>query len=366
VAVYGQALPPSITQRIEGLSRTGSQLAVLMTGELAAARWRLRVDDLGRLECDELSLSVIAHRLGDGSIGRLHNLFTSAARPQERAEREGDDRPGPEAPAVQTDDVAWAQASARLAVLGEVEVRAPGPIEPAREDLLAEVVSYLALHPAGVHPNVLGSAIWPRGVTADVRDATVEQVRIWMGTDPDGQYRVRAGHDGRLRLSPSVICDWDVLRTLLDRASQASAVSRERDVLVRALHLVRGPVAGTAGAGSYSWLARTDLEREAQELIVGAAHRLSLICTDEGDHVGVTWAAAAGLRARPDAQLLWRHILRAEYALGGQARLEAVVEHLARALTIAGTDLEAQTQALIDHLRAPSGSVPLTQHNSAS
>ena len=32
----------------------------------------------------------------------------------------------------------------------------------------------LAVHPLGVHPNVLGGAVWPRGVTTEVRDATIE------------------------------------------------------------------------------------------------------------------------------------------------------------------------------------------------
>ncbi|MGH3508382.1 MAG: hypothetical protein ACRDO2_14380 [Nocardioidaceae bacterium] len=34
---------------------------------------------------------------------------------------------------------------------------------------------YLALHPEGVHPNVLAAALWPRGVSDDVRDATLAQ-----------------------------------------------------------------------------------------------------------------------------------------------------------------------------------------------
>ena len=121
-----------------------------------------------------------------------------------------------------------------------------------------------------------------------------------MGTDPDGQHRVRTGNDGRIRLSPNVVIDWDVLRTLLVRARGASAVSRERDLLVRALHLVRGPVAGMHEAPAYSWLARVDLERQAEELIIDAADRLSQLWAEENDHIGVAQAATAGLLRHPD------------------------------------------------------------------
>jgi hypothetical protein len=244
----------------------------------------------------------------------------------------------------------------RVAILGEVEVRAAGMLEPARLPLAGEIVAYLALHPSGAHPNVLASAVWPRGVTSDVRDGTLEQVRDWLGPDPDGAPRLREGADGRLRLSPEVPCDWDVLRTLIGRAGQSPDPSRERDLLVRALHLVRGPVVGGITHGTYTWLPRTDLERQAEELIVQAADRLSLICAEEGDQVAVEQAAAAGLRAVPEAQHLWRHIIRAEHALGGPARLARVTEHLRFALTTSGVDLEPETQALIDHLSSVSAS----------
>ena len=353
VAIYGAPLNAPIAQRLQALVVRRTELAVVVTGELPGASWRLRVDDAGNLNCEELSLSVTANRLGDGSIERLHALFINATTvgpvpglPRERV-------PDP-AGLVETDDVTWAQARARVAILGEVEVRAPGMIEASRLPLAGEIVSYLALHPVGVHPTVLASAIWPRGVTSDVRDGTLTQMRDWLGIDPEGVPRLREGHDGRLHLSPDVPCDWDVLRTLLSRAQQAPELSRERDLLVRALHLVRGPVAGGITHGTYTWLPRTDLERQAEELIVDAADRLSQICAAEGDMVAVEQASAAGLRAVPEAQHLWRHIIRAEHALGGPGRLTRVTEHLQFALATSGVDLEPETQALIEHLSSMS------------
>jgi nucleoid-associated protein YgaU len=361
VAVYGAPLNAPIAQRLQALVVRRSDLAVLVTGELPGASWRLKVDDAGNLSCDELSLNVAANRLGDGSIERLHALFISAATVGPRSGVLPERAPDADG-LVETDDVTWAQAPVRVAILGEVEVRAAGMIEAARLPLAGEIVAYLALHPVGAHPTVLASAVWPRGVTGDVRDGTLEQVRDWLGTDPDGAPRLREGSDGRMRLSPEVPCDWDVFRTLVNRADQSPEPSRERDLLVRALHLVRGPVVGGITHGTYTWLPRTDLERQAEELIVQAADRLSRICAEQGDLVAVEQAAAAGLRAVPEAQHLWRHIIRAEHALGGPTRLARVIEHLHFALTTSGVDLEPETQALIEHL----SSVSATSDSAAS
>lgn len=49
----------------------------------------------------------------------------------------------------------------------------PGELDEARRDLLTEIVVYLALHQAGVHPNVLAGAVWPRGVSEEVRDSAL-------------------------------------------------------------------------------------------------------------------------------------------------------------------------------------------------
>jgi hypothetical protein len=349
VAVYGAPLNAPTAARLQALTGRRADLAVLVVGELPGARWRLVVDDAGNLSCDELSLNVAANRLGDGSIERLHALFMSAStsgqRPGAVLERAEDGRP-----VIETDDVTWAQAPVRVAILGDTEIRTPGMIDPAREPLAAELVTYLALHPTGTHPTVLASAIWPMGVTNDVRDATIEQVREWLGADGDGAPLLREGHDGRLRLSHDVPCDWDVFRTLVSRAGQVPDPSRERDLLVRALHLVRGPVVAGITHGRYTWLPRTDLEQQASELIARAADRLSTICAGEGDRPAVTEASAAGLRAVPSDQNLWRHILRAEHALGGPARMARAVEHLRFALATSGVDVEPETQALIDHL----------------
>src|SRR5690606_42013054 len=61
-----------------------------------------------------------------------------------------------------------AMAPVRVYILGPVAVQAATEIDEERRALATEIVVYLALHREGVHPTVLASAIWPRGVTAAV------------------------------------------------------------------------------------------------------------------------------------------------------------------------------------------------------
>src|SRR5690625_7287960 len=68
---------------------------------------------------------------------------------------------------------------ARIAVLGDIEVDAPGPVDDDRRDFLTELACYIAMHPDGVHVNRISAAIWPRGVDADVRDSALAQLVAW-------------------------------------------------------------------------------------------------------------------------------------------------------------------------------------------
>src|SRR5262249_33491388 len=101
-----------------------------------------------------------------------------------------------------------APVAVEVGVLGPAIVGAPGPIEAERLALATELVMYLAAHPTGVHPNVLFGALWPRGVTPEVGDATLARVRGWLGTDQRGQANLVTDQDGRLRLGPDVGVDW--------------------------------------------------------------------------------------------------------------------------------------------------------------
>ncbi len=99
---------------------------------------------------------------------------------------------------------------------------------------------YLALHPEGVHPNVLAGVLWPRGVTPDVSAAVVGRAREWLGDDVQGNPFLREDADGRLSLSDGVVCDWDAVRSLFLRARTSGSRREEVELLRRGLQLIRG------------------------------------------------------------------------------------------------------------------------------
>ena len=103
-------------------------------------------------------------------------------------------------------------------MLGPLEARVPGQMDEVRLGLATEVATYLALQTAPVHPSVLAASVWPRGVTAEVRDATIERVREWLGHATDGSYLLRENDEGRLFLADDVAVDWHAFCTLVQRS----------------------------------------------------------------------------------------------------------------------------------------------------
>jgi hypothetical protein len=223
-------------------------------------------------------------------------------------------------------------------------------MEESRRALCTEVLVYLATHPGGVHPTVLGGAVWPRGVSEEVRDAAVARVADWLGTDSRGRPNLYHDDGGRIRLGSEVRVDWSVLRWLVWRA--AAEPASEPAYMSYALDLVRGPLLADRPRGCYGWLATDDLEYEADARVVDVAHRLVLLRLDAGDAKGAIAAARAGLRFGPEDEGLWRDLLRATHATGDQTRVQGVVEELRRrAERDRGFDqMRPETEALVEEL----------------
>ncbi len=322
---------------------------VVAVGVIPGAQWRLDVDEAGSLTLPVLGLSVTAHRLLPRAQQAVADLFEAAdIEPPSQATGRAE-IPGT-FPSI--DDATFAASPVRVGILGPVVVRATGPMDPSRVPLAAEVVSYLAAHPGGVHPGVLAAAIWPRGVTHAVAAATIDRVRDWLGDDPDGAARLRTDESGRYLLAPSVAVDWHSLCTLLLRSRGASSPQGEADLLRRALRLVRGPVLEDRPATRYTWLVRTPLERTIQTVVVDAAHRLAEVSSNASDPTDAAEAALSGLRLAPTAQLLWRDLLEAECQRGGTAALHAAVADMQETMDRSGAPVDAETEALIEHLTA--------------
>ncbi|PZF80510.1 BTAD domain-containing putative transcriptional regulator [Jiangella anatolica] len=335
-----------------------SPLGVVCAGDVPGARWRIHVDAAGTLELPALGLSVRANQLSWRSIEALVGLVDP--------ERSHDPDPAgpnfneawlpdvrPEVPQVRTlvSEAELATAPVRVYVLGPVVVQARTEIEAERRELATEIVVHLALHREGVHPTVLAAAVWPRGVTAAVRESTFARVREWLGVDRAGSPYLLLTEDGRLKLSDAVVLDWDVVCALLSQSRQVRRPAEEADLLRRALRVARGPVLSDRPQGRYAWIARARVERVASDLLVDAAHRLSVLTRDGGDPATAAAAARAGLRVRPAEQLLWRDLILAQHAVDGRGGVMAVEGELSETLLgIGGIELAPETAALLEEL----------------
>lgn len=332
--------------RLAGLTSAGARgIGVVSAVPLPAARWRLRVDDTGRLSIPLLDLEVDAVRLTSAAAEVLGELFAKARHvdPVPIAGRQ----PVPQ-PSRTGDDSHWRTAEVRVGVLGPLEVIAPGPLDPSRLELATELAVFLALQSAPVHPSVVGASVWPRGVTPEVRDATIARVRDWLGTDADGSHLLRESPEGRIYLADSVAADWHAFCTLAGRSREAG-VGEERELLRRALQLVRGPLLAGRPSLRYAWLPRTRLERQAEDVLVDAAHRLAELSLDD-DPSGAAAACRAGLRLAPTSQLLWRDLLLAESRDPNGPGTAATVDEMAQQLQTAGVPIEPETEALVVEL----------------
>jgi hypothetical protein len=318
----------------------------LVAGDLPGAAWTLHITDDGRASLPLLGLEVDAQRLPSAQYRAVVELFRTAT---DLAAEPKPPPPGAPGAALGAADLER-PAAVEVRLLGPAEVRAPGALEEGRAEACTEALVYLATHPDGVHPTVLGGAVWPRGVSAAVRDATVARLRDWLGRDAAGRPNLVTGTDGRLRLGPEVRSDWAVFEALV-RLAEADP-SGEPAFIQQALALVRGPLLAGRRPRRYAWLAREDLEYEVPARIADAAHRLVELRLAGSDARGAVAAARAGLRGAPDEEGLWRDLLRATHATGDTARLRAVVGELEERVAADPTleELHAETEALIDEL----------------
>lgn len=350
VVMIGSPSPGFAVQRLASAVVAHPGTAAVAIGDHDAARWKLHVDEHGSLHVPQLGLAVTANRIGAHHADAVAELVASAG----LATRHGDDdRTAVALPRRDADDAKWLTATARVGVLGPVLVDGPGEPDERRATVLTEIVAFLSLHPEGVHPTVLAGAVWPLGVTPEVRDANIERARIWLGSDREGGHRLRESLDGRLSLGPDVVIDWDAFRHLLISSRRAEFPRDEIDLLRRALKLVRGPAFAEVPRGRYAWAATLDLPRTIGELVIDAALRLASLQQDGGDPAGASASAGAVLRIYPTHEEAWRIVLRSRHATSGTAGVAAAVEQLVAALD--GEPMDPTTATLVDELWPEAG-----------
>ena len=340
-------------ERLLALARSRYRMGFgyVIAGDIRGATWSWDLSGEGRLHADALGFDLEAQLLPPEQYAAVVKLFRGAAA--------GADVPLAalaQAGAAPAEHLAADTAlPVEVGLLGHLEVQAPGPLEPDRLALATELVVYLAAHPDGVHANVLTGAVWPRGVSNEVRDAALSRVHAWLGTDEQGQPNLVTDESGRYRLGPGARVDWQVFRALFARASQAAAASdpaAEAGYLERALTLVRGQFLDGRDPARYAWLATDEIEYEVTAAVAAAAHRLSALRLAAGDPDGAMEAARAGLRLAFNDEILWRDLLTGAHATGQEHVLRAVVGEISArvALDEVMPRMAPETEALIDEL----------------
>ena len=348
-------VPPTQAQaeRLLALARSRYRMGFgyVIAGDIRGATWSWDLSSEGRLHADALGFDLEAQLLPPEQYAAVVKLFRGAAAgadvPLAALSQAG------AAPAEHL--AADAVLPVEIGLLGHLEVQAPGPLEPDRLALATELVVYLAAHPDGVHTNVLTGAVWPRGVSNEVRDAALSRVHAWLGTDEHGQPNLVTDESGRFRLGPGARVDWQVFRALFARASQAAAASEsaaEAGYLERALTLVRGQFLDGRDPARYAWLATDEIEYEVTAAVADAAHRLSALRLAAGDPDGAMEAARAGLRLAFNDEILWRDLLTGAHATGQEHVLRGAVGEISAriALDEVMPRMAPETEALIDEL----------------
>jgi hypothetical protein len=345
-------VPPTQAQadRLLALARSRHRTAAgyVIAGDVRGASWAWDLTEDGRLRADTLGFDLAAQLLAPQQYAALVRLFRPAPGGVPLAPLSAGN-----APAAQLEPDS--RMPVEVSLLGPVAVQAPGMLETDRLALATELVVFLAAHPDGVHLNVLTGAIWPRGVSPEVRDSVLARVHAWLGAAPSGEPNLLTDPSGRLRLGPGVRVDWQVFRALVNRASQAAATSdaqAEAGYLERALALIHGQFLDGRDPARYAWLATDDVEYEVTALVADAAHRLSALRLAQGDQEAAMEAARTGLRLSFNDEMLWRDLLLGAHATGKDAVLRAAVAEVSTrtALDEVMPRMAPETEALIDEL----------------
>lgn len=329
------------------------------SGDLPGAAWEMEITRGGKLLAPLLGLELEAQSLPEAQQRAVVELFlgadpgeggAAAGAPAGSGAGAGAGR-NAAAPPFLVDVTEQGRPAVYARLVGTYEIIGLDTPDGERSPLMHEALALLLLHREGVHPRVLASALWPRGVTDDVRDALVDRLREWLGTEPDGSARLRADQSGRLTLAKSVVSDLDVLRSLYHEATQgrgANSRAVRGRMLTDALVLVRGPLLSDRPQGRYTWLTHEIIDAQLPLLVADIGLALSEFHLEKGRAEKAIEALNASLNSSPGDERLWNELLRATHALADPARLQQVAADLVARSGARG--VPPRTEALLDEL----------------
>ncbi|WAL97206.1 BTAD domain-containing putative transcriptional regulator [Streptomyces sp. Je 1-369] len=321
------------------------------SGDLPGAAWEMEITRDGKLLAPLLGLELAAQALPEAQQRAVVQLFTDADPEGSGSPTGPGDGPTGAAPPFLVDVTEQGRPAVYARLVGTYEIIGLETPDGERSPLMHEALALLLLHREGVHPRVLASALWPRGVTDDVRDALVDRLRDWLGTEPDGSPRLRADRTGRLTLAKSVVSDLDVLRSLYHEATQGRGAGNRAvrgRMLTDALVLVRGPLLADRPQGRYGWLTHEIIDAQLPLLVADIGLALSEFHLEKNRAEKAIEALNAALGSAPGDERLWNELLRATHATEDPARLQQVAADLMARSGARG--LPPRTEALLDEL----------------
>jgi DNA-binding SARP family transcriptional activator len=315
----------------------GARFAVVVAGELAAARWRLCASGAPLAE----SLS----EQDDAPVAASPAASTDEpARGTVAPIRPGRDDTARAPGAQGQSPTSEAAGPVEVGILGRVRVSGtPAPFD--RKPRLTELVVYLALHPDGATTDAWATALWPdRRMPASTQANRLSETRIALGVARDGYAHLRKT-GGRHHLGPEVSTDWDCF--------QALAAKSDPEAWREALALVRGRP--FEGLREPQWTVLEGTAASIVSAVVELACRLAeqMLATSDAD--GAEWAARRAMLCCPWDERLTRVLMRAADAAGNRAGVEAALRQLAKVLEADGDPLAAvhpETSALYRALMA--------------
>ncbi|MGW7068557.1 BTAD domain-containing putative transcriptional regulator [Streptomyces sp. NPDC054855] len=320
------------------------------SGDLPGAAWEMEITPEGKLLAPLLGLELEAQALPEAQQRAVVELFVDADPGEGGTSSSGSGRTAA-APPFLVDVTEQGRPAVYARLVGTYEIIGLDTPDGERSPLMHEALALLLLHREGVHPRVLSSALWPRGATEDVRDALIERLRGWLGTEPDGTPRLKADRSGRLTLAKSVVSDLDVLRSLYHEATQgrgANSRAVRGRMLTDALVLVRGPLLSDRPQGRYGWLTHEIIDAQLPLLVADIGLALSEFHLEKGRAEKAIEALNASLNSAPGDERLWNELLRGTHAVGDPARLQRVAADLVARSGARG--VPPRTEALLDEL----------------
>lgn len=336
VLVSMEPLPDADRQRLVEAVAGRCGVAALLVGEPLTTGWSLTLGptahldphgfDLEPLPLPAQDLDAVDDLLSDAAVGDTEELLLT----------DEADSPAPPdtptaavyVPSVLTTSPGGSDVDIEVRVLGPVVIHGAEPINRRRT---TEIITYLALHPRGLTPDQLKTAIWPEAMpTQDTFNVTIHRARSALGLDREGRHHIphAVTSDRGYTVGPHVTTDLAIFTDLVVRSRSTADETEEEALLHRALDLLRGPPFD--GARGYEWAFTEGTVVEAEAMISDAAHRLAQLALSRGDADTAAWAAMQGLKAVPGSEPLYRDRMEAAHLNGDPAAVDRIVEELCR------------------------------------